>query len=76
MPRFFFDVLNSEIIRDETGLDLDGIDSAQAEVRRALPEMAAQMPNKDARQLRIDVRDEAGNYILTGTLAMVVERMK
>ncbi len=76
VPRYFFDVFNGRLVRDDTGLELDGIEAARAEVRRCLPEMAAHASEQEARHLRIDVRDEAGNYVLTGTLAMVIERME
>lgn len=75
MPRYFLDVFSGHLARDETGLELDGIDAVHAQVRRTLPELAVQASEKDARHLRIDVRDEAGNYILAGTLTMVVERV-
>ncbi len=74
MPRYFFDVLDGVFIRDEEGLELASIDVARIEVLRTLPAMAVHARTaKEARQLRIDVRDESGKYVLTGTLMMVVE---
>jgi hypothetical protein len=74
MPRYFFDVLDGGLIRDEEGLELASIEAARMEVLRTLPAMAADVrARREARQLRIDVRDETGKYVLVGTLTVVVE---
>ena len=74
MPRYFFDVLDGGLIRDEEGLELADIETVRMEVLRTLPAMAADIrTQRQARQLRIDVRDESGNYVLVGTLTMVIE---
>ena len=76
MPRYFFDVLDGGLIRDEEGLELASIEAARMEVLRTLPAMAADVrTQREARQLRIDVRDQSGKYVLVGTLTVVVEEL-
>jgi hypothetical protein len=75
MPRYFFDVHDGGFERDEDGVELADADAALRQVWKALPEMAAQLQANGnmARQLRMDVRDEAGNHVFHAALTLVIE---
>ncbi len=75
MPRYFFDVHDGFYTRDEEGVELEDIDAARREVWATLPMMAAQRQANGnmACQLRMDVRDEAGNHVFHAALTLVIE---
>ena len=73
MPRYYFDTHDAEWQhRDEEGLELPGLDAVQAEVMRALPEMARSVIRGDGnrREISADVRDEAGRLVYTARLSL------
>lgn len=68
MPRFFFDIYDGEITRDEEGYELAGLDAARALVRPALSAMLAdELRQGHAPQICIHVRDQAGERVITAT---------
>jgi uncharacterized protein DUF6894 len=75
VPRYFFDVHDGTFLRDNEGVELRDIDAARKQVWDTLPMMAAQRQadGNMAFQLRMDVRDEAGNHLFHATLALVIE---
>ena len=75
MPRFFFDFYNGRREPDDTGVNLENADAARRQVWHTLPAMAAQRhPDGNmACQLRMDVRDESGQYVFHAVLALVIE---
>jgi hypothetical protein len=74
MPRYYFDIQNGKTFPDNVGSEHDNLDGARFEVRRALAEIAAGVEKgKDAFQVRMDVRDDAGNRVITATLMMMLE---
>ena len=75
MPRFFFDVHDNTFHRDEVGVELESADAARRQVWDTLPMMAAQRhaDGNMACQLRMDVRDKAGNHLFHAALALVIE---
>ncbi|MCB5177060.1 MULTISPECIES: DUF6894 family protein [Microvirga] len=75
MPRYFFDTYDGErFFRDEEGLELDGLEAARREARRALPDMASDhLPEGDQRVFIVSVRTEAGQPVLRVALSLVVE---
>ena len=75
MPRYFFDVHDGTFLPDQLGVVLENIDAARRQVWDTLPMMAAQRKadGNMACQLRMDVRDEAGNHIFHAALALVIE---
>jgi hypothetical protein len=75
--RYYFDVYVGEAFtKDDHGLELDGLESAQREAVRALPEIAKDaLPDSTQRDFVIQVRDEAGQKVLRATLSLTVERL-
>ena len=75
MPRYFFDVHDGGTLPDREGVELDSLDAVRREIWNTLPMLAAhRSPNGNmACQLRMDVRDEAGNHVFHAALALVIE---
>jgi hypothetical protein len=70
MPRYFFDTRdNSHLIRDEEGLELDGIKAARNEATRGLADLAKDaIPGTIRRELAVEVRDGADRALLRAAL--------
>jgi hypothetical protein len=77
MPRYFFDVRDGEkITRDDDGLELASLDTAQNEAVKALPEIAKdQLPDGSRREFEIIVKNDAGRPVLRAVLSLMVERL-
>jgi hypothetical protein len=77
MPRYFFDIRDGEhVAPDRVGVDLDGLEAATAEAKRALPDIVRdEMPDGDRRALTVVVKDETGRALVQVTLSLVVERL-
>ncbi len=76
MPRYYFDEHDGDTFtKDEEGLELDGIEAARAEARKALPDIARDVLPKDGdrRTMVVKVRDEAGKVVITATLSLLIE---
>ena len=76
MPRYYFDEYDGETVtQDDEGLELDGIEAARAEARKALPDIARDVlpEDGDRRTMVVKVRDEAGKVVITATLTMLIE---
>jgi hypothetical protein len=67
MPRFYFDVREgSSVVPDSEGLGFDGIEDAEMEAAVAAAEMGRdELPNGDAREVTIEVRNEHRQRVLT-----------
>ena len=77
MPRYFFDVRDGSVTRDDVGLEFDSIDAARSEAARALAEMARDvLPGAYARELTIEVRDESNEPLLRAALRFEVQRLR
>ncbi|HZC37841.1 MAG TPA: hypothetical protein VE221_04110 [Sphingomicrobium sp.] len=76
MPRFFFDTRdNGRTMPDEFGRELDGIDAVQALAVRTLTQIAGdELAGNDQHTFTIDVRDEAGEAVLTSELTFETRR--
>jgi hypothetical protein len=76
MPRFFFDTRdNGRMLTDEFGRELDGIDAVQALAVRTLTQIAGdELAGNDQHTFTIDVRDEAGEAVLTSELTFETRR--
>jgi hypothetical protein len=76
LPRFYFDVQEgTRFTADEVGLEVDSVDAAEYEAARAAAEMGRdQLPNGDARNVTIAVRDERRQQVVTVRVAMEVYR--
>ncbi len=75
--RYFFDVHDGEVSTiDDTGLELDGLEAAQNEAVKCLPEVAKDaLPDGTARTFTVVVREEGGEPVLKASLSLVVERL-
>lgn len=66
MPRFFFDIDDGERIRDTEGYELPGLNAARALAQRAAGELVAhELQKTGAIRVRVDVRNENGEHILS-----------
>jgi hypothetical protein len=70
MPRYFFDSRDGDhFIRDDEGVELDGIEQARDEATLALRDLAKDaLPRATRRELSIEVRDEAGRQLIRASL--------
>ncbi len=73
MPRYYFDEYDGDdFFQDDEGLELDGIEAARAEARKALPDIARDVipDDGDRRVMTVKVRDETGKVVVTAILAL------
>jgi hypothetical protein len=70
MPRYFFDSRDGlEIIRDEEGIELDGIQAARDEATRGLADLSKDViPGSERRELAIEVREGSNHPLLRAAL--------
>ncbi|ANY84986.1 hypothetical protein BB934_42975 (plasmid) [Microvirga ossetica] len=75
MPRFFFDIHDGEdFAPDRQGVDLDDLDAAKDEARKALRDVIwDKLPVGDRRDFTVDVKNTAGEIVWRATLSLVVE---
>jgi hypothetical protein len=75
MPRFFFDIHDGEdFTPDRQGVDLDDLDAAKDEARKALRDIIWDiLPAGDRRDFTVDVKNTAGEIVWRVTLSLVVE---
>jgi hypothetical protein len=76
VPRYYFDEYDGETVtQDDEGLELNGIEAARAEARKALPDIARDVlpEDGDRRTMVVKVRDEAGKVVITATLSLLIE---
>jgi hypothetical protein len=78
MSRYYFDVRDGDrFIRDDEGLEFVGIEQAREQAALALADMAKDiMPNGLAREMAIEVRDEAKEPLLQTILRFEVRRLR
>jgi hypothetical protein len=71
MARYFFDLLNGNgPVRDEHGQEAASREEISKEVSRILADIAREeLPGRGKGFISIDVRDEAGRYVFTGSLS-------
>jgi hypothetical protein len=69
--RYFFDLTNGHgLVRDEVGQIIDDLSHVEQEVSRILTDVARdELPDVPLGQVRVDVRDEIGNVIYTGSIS-------
>jgi hypothetical protein len=74
MPQYFFDTRDGpELLRDEEGLELDGIQQARDEAARGLLDLARDLiPGSESRDLAIEVRDGQNVPLLRAALSFEV----
>jgi hypothetical protein len=81
MPRFYFDVtLGSVSHADEEGIEVDSLSEAEVEARRTVGEMAQDrlltVPNAAPENIRVEVKDEHRQPVLTVTVSIQVEPVR
>lgn len=77
MPRFYYDVREgSSFVPDSEALEFDGIKDAEMEAAIAAAEMGRdELPNGDAREVTIEVRNEHRERVFTISVSMSVSRV-
>jgi C4-type Zn-finger protein len=77
MPRYFFDIQDGDhFTPDYEGMELDGLEAAKAEAKKALPDIVKdEMPDGDRRDFTVVVKDEVGHEVLQVKLSLVVESL-
>jgi len=70
MPRYFFDTHDGDLfIRDDDGLELDGIEAARDAATGGLADLARDaIPGSMRRELSVQVRDEGDKPIIRAAL--------
>ena len=73
MPRYFFDVHDSFVSYDDTGVELQGLHEVRQSALRALPAIAAdEIPmGGDRRHFTVLVKDDAGLPVYSATLSFI-----
>ncbi|MEI9413176.1 DUF6894 family protein [Mesorhizobium salmacidum] len=75
MARYFFDSGDSNaVIKDEVGIECDGIEAARREAMEGLIDLAREsLNNHDGQQLFIHVRDETGKELARLCLSLQMQ---
>jgi hypothetical protein len=77
MPRFFFDLRDGELIRDDEGVELRDLDEALAQAKTTLAEMVQERSqDKATEHLMIDVRQEGSSDVFSVVATTLVEHTK
>jgi hypothetical protein len=74
MARYFFDTRDgADFVRDEEGLELDGLEAAREEATRGLTDLAKEvLPGATRRELAVEVRDQDNHALLKAALQFEV----
>jgi hypothetical protein len=74
MPHYFFDTRDGpELLRDEEGLELEGIQQARDEATRGLADLAKDViPGSERGELAVEVRDRLNVPLLRAALSFEV----
>jgi hypothetical protein len=78
MPCFYFDVRDGvSFTPDEVGREFDSLEAAERAAAKAAAEIGRdQLPNGDARKVTVEVRNEHGQWVLTVTVTLEVQRVE
>ena len=81
MPRFYFDLfVGSASNHDEVGSEIDSLHMAEIEARRSAGELARerllQLQSATSEDIRVEVKDELRQSVLSVTVAIQVERAR
>jgi hypothetical protein len=76
MPRYFFDTTDTGLSQiDDVGTELIDLEAARGEALAMLAGIARdELPDGDAREFVVRIRDDAGSILLTASLSLRVER--
>ena len=77
MPRYYFDIQDGDLQRDEEGLECEGVEAARDKVMASLPDVAELITSNDGdnQAVTVMVRDEEGSQIYAGTLTFAGSRL-
>jgi hypothetical protein len=75
MPLYYFDTRDDHhLIRDELGIELDGIAEARDEATRGLADLTKDaLPGAVRRELSVQVRDDADRDVLRASVWFEIE---
>ena len=75
--RYYFDIRDgNRFIKDEAGLELDGIEAVRREAVRALRGTVGDvLPDGDQRSVAVAVRNEDGKPLLMASLTLIVQQV-
>ncbi|PVE24155.1 hypothetical protein DC522_11735 [Microvirga sp. KLBC 81] len=82
MPRFYFDVRDgAKFMPDDAGVELDSLEAAQRVAAEAAAEAAAKIGQDcllqdDAQDVRVEVRNEHRQRVLTVTVSLEIHRVE
>jgi hypothetical protein len=82
MPRFYFDLRDGEkFTPDVAGVELDSLETAQRVAAEAPAEIAAgigrdRLLQDDAQDVRVEVRNEHRQRVLTVTVSLEIHRVE
>ena len=78
MPRYFFHTRDGESwIRDETGVELSGIEKARVEATAGLADMAKDViPGALRKELSVEVLDAEGRRLFRAVLRLETEKVE
>lgn len=70
MARYFFDTRDgADFVRDEEGLELDGLEAVRDEATRGLADLARDvLPGAVRKELAVEVRDQYDHALLKAAL--------
>ena len=77
MPRYFFDIHDGDhFTPDHEGVELESIEAAKDEAKKALPDIVKdEMPDGDRRDFVVDREGRGWTDVLRVTLSLVVESL-
>lgn len=78
MPRFYFDVREgSRFVTDDDGLEFPDLNAAEQEAAEAAAELGRdRLPQSDAREVTIEVRNEHSQRVLTVKSSLEINRVQ
>ncbi len=78
MPRFYFDVREGTMfVPDEEGLVFDSLDAAEREAAEAAAGIGRdRLPEGDAREVTVEVRNEHRQRVLTVKVSLEIDRVE
>jgi hypothetical protein len=78
LPLYYFDTRDGDdLIRDELGLELDGIEQARDEATRGMADLVKDaLPGAVRRELSVQVRDDADRDLLRASLWFEIEILR
>lgn len=77
MPRFYFDVREgARFIPDEEGIEFPDLDAAEQEAAESAASIGRDLlPNGDAREVIVEVKNEHRQRVITVTVSMHLDRV-